>query len=128
MPAREYQLNLQSNATTRLSFTLRHGRAKTPAEMAKLPTFDLTGVRLHLQVRKTETAADVLLDCSTENGRLEIAGDGKFSLVLHPGDLQTVKAWRGTYDLLLILPPERGGDHIPLLFGEAICKLGVTRR
>lgn len=128
MPIRQLPLEFQSNATTRRVFTLRQGTARTAAEMERLPPFDLTGCTLRMQVRKTEAAPEVLFECSTENGRFEMIDPaaGRFALVVNPEDFQG-RVWSGTFDVILTLPEDRGGDRIQLFAGKAGCKLGSTR-
>lgn len=85
---------------------------------------DITGYAARMHVRKSAGAPDILLECTTENGRLVIDGPaGQVSIVLAPEDTAGA-AWRsGVYDLELV----NGPAVTRLVEGEVELVAEVTR-
>lgn len=116
MPASEYDLSIEQGATYPIAFTY-----KTAEGTAR----NLTGYTARMQVRASTSAADVLLELTTENGRITINGPaGRIDLVLPPDVTEAITWRRGVYDLELVSP---AGDVQRLLRGRVEVSREVTR-
>lgn len=134
MPAQKLDLVLYDNDTLTWRLSIRSGSARTAAEAAKLPAFDLTGWGAVLQIRKSAAADEVLAEISTPalpghvGTGIEIDAPGEGGLVLtFAHSLVTpafIQAKAGMYDLLLIHPE---GRPYRVMYGAANAVRGITR-
>lgn len=134
MPAQEYSFKLYDNDTLTLRLSIRSGTARTAAEAAKLPAFDLTGWGAVLQVRKNAASEELLAEISTPNlpghvgAGIDIEAPAEGDLVLtFPHWLVTpafFKAKAGEYDLVLIHPE---GQPYRVMYGLVTPSRGITR-
>ena len=93
--------------------------------ISKAPPVDLSGYTARMQVRRSVSAADVLLEASTSNDRIQLDPlAGRVTLVL-PADVTSAINWtRGLYDIELVSPD---GDVTRLVQGEITVSKEVTR-
>lgn len=86
---------------------------------------DLTGYTARMQVRKTFTTDETLLDLTTENGGITLGGAlGTIAIVGDDTDTSAIDAKVGVYDIELVSP---AGVVKRLLEGEVTIKPEVTR-
>jgi hypothetical protein len=116
MPAAQYDFAIEQGATTIRSFVWKSSDG-TPV--------DLTGYAARMQVRRSVSAADVLLEASTFNNRIQLDPlAGRITLVL-PADVTAAINWtRGRYDIELVSPD---GDVTRLVQGEITVSKEITR-
>ena len=117
MPAIKYDFEIEQGAAFALVF-----RRKDDAG-GPIP---LTGYTARMQVRANVAAQDVLLELTTENGRLVIdEANGEAAIALD-ADTTAACTWRkGVYDLELV-PPD-GKNVIRLVEGQITVSREVTR-
>lgn len=116
MPASEYDLSIEQGATYQIAFTY-----KDDAGVAQ----DLTDYTARMQVRASVSAPDVLLELTTENGRIAISGaEGRIDLVLTAAITTGITWSRGVYDLEIVSP---AGEVRRLLRGRVTVSREVTR-
>jgi hypothetical protein len=116
MPAAQYDFAIEQGATTIRSFVWKSSDG-TPV--------DLTGYAARMQVRRSFSATDVLLEASTDNGRIQIDPEaGKFTLVLSASVTAAIDWSRGRYDIELESPD---GDVTRLIYGEITISKEITR-
>lgn len=87
---------------------------------------DLTGYTGLMQIRATQNAPQLLLECTTANGRIIIT-ENKVVVTCPVDQLTTLFSapiTRGVYDLFLTAP---NGFVTPAFFGNAILKRAVSR-
>ena len=116
MAAGLYDFTIEQGATFVRSFVWKASEG-TPV--------NLTACTARMQVRQSYSADDILLNATTENGRLQISGpDGKVTLFL-PADVTAAIAWRrGRYDLEIVAPD---GTVTRLLEGQITVSKEITR-
>jgi len=114
--AAEYNFEIEQGATLVLPFVWQSSDG-TPV--------DLSGYTARMQVRRTVSSPDVLLEATTANNRLQISAlAGQVSLVLPASVTEAIDWTRGRYDLELESPD---GVVTRLLFGEVTVSKEVTR-
>lgn len=65
--------------------------------------FDLTGYTARMQIRETHNSAAILLELTTENGRIAInTSTGTITLTILASDTTEITWSRGVYDLELV--------------------------
>ena len=96
---------------------------------------NLTGYTARMQIRPTVASASILLELTTENGKLILGGlSGQIQMVFSEADTSVLPRG-GVYDLELV---QGSADYDPnavdaptvirLLQGEVLLSKGVTRR
>lgn len=86
---------------------------------------DLTGCTARMQIREEKTASAVLLELTTENGRLTITPEeGRVDLLLTDEETTEVTWETGVWDLEIVHP---GGEVTRLVEGTVSVSLEVTR-
>lgn len=86
---------------------------------------DLTGFKAEMHVRSRKDSKDIILELTSENGRIVLGGlTGQITLVI-PSSITSAIEWsEAVYDLKLISP----GDKVErLLEGKVIVSEAVTR-
>lgn len=116
-----YAIVVRQGTTWRRTFTWRYGDTEDPV--------DLTDCTAVLQVRIAELASTVVLELSTENGRIELGGTaGTIRMQLNPAETSVVRALSYVYDLEIVAGD--GGatpDVVRLLEGPFTLDQEVTR-
>lgn len=86
---------------------------------------NLTGYSARMQARKNKNAGDVLVELTTQNGRIILGGStGRITLNI-PASVTAAFNWtRGLYDLELV---RADGEVSRLLQGELTVSVGMTR-
>lgn len=96
MPAGTHDFEIEQGASFRLQFAWKDGLGAA---------VDLTSYTARMQVRASTSAPDVLLELTTENGRIALGGSaGTVTLTLTPVVTAGLDWRRGKYDLELIAP------------------------
>lgn len=91
MAAVKYDFTIEQGATTVKPFVWKSGEG--------VPV-DLTGSSVRMQVRRSPSSSDVLLEASTENDRIQLdATNGKFTLVLSATVTAALNWMTGVYDI-----------------------------
>ncbi len=86
---------------------------------------DLTGYTARMQVRKTISATAVIIELTTENGRITLGGDnGTITLEITAEDTAALEQFAGVYDLEL---EASNGFVTRLLEGQVTVSKEVTR-
>ena len=116
MPAAEYNFAIEQGTTTVKPFVWKSSDG--------MPV-DLSGYTARMQVRRSVSAPEVLLEASTSNDRIQLDPlAGRYTLVL-PADVTAAINWtRGRYDIELESPD---GAVTRLLQGEITVSKEVTR-
>jgi len=116
MPAAEHNFTIEQGATLIKPFVWKSSDG-TPV--------DLSGYTARMQVRRSVSAAEVLLEASTSNDRIQLDPlAGRITLVL-PADVTAAINWsRGRYDIELESPD---GDVTRLIYGEITVSKEITR-
>lgn len=110
----QYDLTIQQGATYRRTFRW----------LADGQPVNLTGATARMQIRRSVRAPDVVLDCTTENGRLSIdALAGEVALVISAADTAQLPTRPAVYDLEVDL----GGEVSRLVEGAVEVSPEVTR-
>ena len=116
MAAAIYNFIIEQGTTVRRVFRLK--------DSTNLP-LNLTDYKARLQARWSIASPDVLLDATTENGKLVIDPlGGMVSLVLTASDSAALVWRKAKYDLELENP---AGDIFRLIKGEIVIDKEVTR-
>lgn len=86
---------------------------------------NLTGYTAKMQIRKSVSSEDVLLELSTVNGKLSItAGTGTITMIFSAATTEAIDWSRGKYDLELT---SGSGVVTRLLEGEITVSKEITR-
>ena len=94
MPAAKLNLQVEQNATYRKKFTLRSQKGRP---------VNLTGFAALMQIRASYGVSEVLLELSTDNGRIKpLSNDGAIELEIPSA--QTATLGQGVYDIVLVSP------------------------
>lgn len=97
MAAFKVGINILQGETFRKVITWKAGMPPVPV--------DLTGCQARMQVRSKVDSADVLLELSTANGRIELGGTaGTLTLSLSATDTAALAWTLGVYDLEIVHP------------------------
>lgn len=116
MPAAEYNFSIEQGATTIKPFVWKSSD-NSPV--------DLSGYEARMQVRRSASSPDVLLEASTSNNRIQLdAAAGRFTLVLSADVTAAIEWSRGRYDIELRSPD---GDVTRIVQGEITVSKEVTR-
>ena len=117
-----YKINIYQGATYHRIFTWT---APDPDDPETQVPVDLTGATARLQVRKSFSSDIVLLEATTEDGRITLGGpEGTIELVW-PDEVTAAIGWRaGRYDLEI---ESAGGEVTRLLQGAVKIYPEVTR-
>lgn len=87
--------------------------------------FDLTSYSARMQIRKTYSSVDPILDLTEDNGRIVITPEeGKIELFIDAEDTADLAFKDGVYDLEI---ESAGGEVTRILQGFASLSLEVTR-
>lgn len=102
MPAHKVPLKIDQGATFDTTYTWKAGPAKAPAPV------DLTGCVARAHVRADLAAPLILLELTTENGRIELGGvAGTIRIHLNATDTAAIDWESGVYDLEIEFPDGR---------------------
>lgn len=116
MTAPVYDLTIEQGATSEIPLQWK--------DAAKCP-YDLTGASALLQVRSNPSAPDVLLELSTENGRIDLSkGNGQIVLLFSEVVTRALAFDAAVYDLLVRFPT---GVIRRVIEGRFIVSPGVTK-
>jgi hypothetical protein len=116
MPAAQYDFAIEQGATTIKPFVWKSSDG-TPV--------DLSGYTARMQVRRSTSSEYVLLEASTDNGRIQLDHEaGKLTLVLSAGVTAAIDWSRGRYDIELESPD---GGVTRLIYGEISISKEITR-
>lgn len=111
-----YDLEINQGATYSKTFTWKDGAGEP---------VNLTAYTARMQVRRGVSDETVLLELTTENGRLTLGGvAGTVSLNLTPTVTAAIDWRRGKYDLELVAPD---GSVTRFLDGQVVVSREVTR-
>ena len=83
---------------------------------------NILGWQARMQIRKTVSDANVIMELSTENGRIVFPAAGTIEIRLSPLETEAVQS--GVYDMELVTP---GGEVTRLVEGKFIVSPQVTR-
>ena len=112
----EYDLEFNQGASYTKTFTWKDGDGVA---------VNLTSYTARMQVRQSVSATEVLLELTTENGRLTLGGSaGTITLALTPATTAGIVWRRGRYDLELVAPD---GGVTRFLEGQIVVSREVTR-
>lgn len=115
MVAGIYKIKCDQGATFQRLLTIRDGNDDL---------FDLTGFTARMQVRPEVLSDEVLVELTTENGRITLGGaNGTILLSLSPQVTATIDT-DGFYDLEIV---SSGGNVYRLLRGAFVLDPEVTR-
>lgn len=115
--AGRYRLIIDQGATLEKRLVYKAGTPKVPV--------DLTGCTARMQIRATPDATEVLLELTTENGRIALGGtSGEITLLLTPEETAALTWTSGIYDLELVWA---SGRVKRLLRGGVAVRREVTR-
>lgn len=115
MPAAKQNFTIEQRATFKRRLQYRDTRGRP---------IKLTGFGARMQIRSAANAAEVLLELSTENGRIILHGDsGIIDLVIESSVTGGILWSQAVYDLKLIAPD---GTEARLLEGKVFVSPGVT--
>jgi hypothetical protein len=118
MPAAKLNLAIDQGATFKHVMSLKAGSATSPA-------MDLTGYKARMQVRPELASDEVLIELTTENGRITITPSiGELMLKLTPAETTALSFSKAVYDLEL---ESLNGDVTRLLQGNVSLSRQVTR-
>ena len=116
MPAGKLDLLIEQGATFKHALLVEDNSGSA---------LDLTGFTARMQLRPEIESADVLLELTTENGRITIAPlTGRLDLEVEADDTGALTFETAVYDLELIDP---AGDVLRLLQGRVRLSPEVTR-
>ena len=121
MAAGKLNLKIEQGATFRQPLQWSAGTPAVPV--------DLTGYTARMQVRSELTSPAVLLELTTENGRIGItdATAGKLELRLTATETAALAFESGVYDLELVAPDAPDNTVTRLLAGSVTVLPEVTR-
>jgi len=109
-----YNMNARQGSTFTETLTVRVGANP----------LNITGYQARMMVRATPSSSTVVLNLTTENGKIAIVGaTGTITLTLSATEMDAVAPRTYRYDLELVT----GDTVIPLLEGAFIVKPQVTR-
>ncbi|WKZ86359.1 hypothetical protein N5B55_05235 [Ralstonia pickettii] len=116
MPAAKQNFTIEQRATFKKRLQYRDTRGKP---------INLAGFTARMQIRSAANAAEVLLDLSTENGRITLRGaSGAIDLLVDSTATGAITWTQAVYDLKLIAPD---GTELRLLEGKVFASPGVTQ-
>jgi hypothetical protein len=116
MAASAYNFEIEQGADLDITFA-----RKNPAG----GVIGMTGFTARMQVRASIISPDILLDLTTENGRLAInEAAGEVRIILNAATTSAIQWPRGVYDMELVSPT---GGVSRMLYGEITVSKEVTR-
>lgn len=116
MAAAKYDFTIEQGTTVTKPFVWKSGEG--------LPV-DITGYTARMQVRRSVSSADVLLEASTDNNRIQIDGtEGRLTLVLSATVTSAINWTLGVYDIEL---RDNDGVVTRLVQGSITVSKEVTR-
>lgn len=119
MPAHKVKLEIDQGATFDKTFTWKTG---TKANAAPV---DLTGCKARAQFRVELESATVLLELTTENGRIQLGGlTGEIRILISAADTAAMAWLAGVYDLEIEFPD---GTVVRRMAGGVVVSPEVTR-
>ena len=117
MPAHKVPLKIEQGATFDQPYTWKAGAPAAPV--------DLTGCTARAQVRPEIDSDTVLMDLTTENGRIELGGVlGTIRLYIAAADTAAIAWESGVYDLEIEFA---GGRVVRRMAGSVSVSPEVTR-
>lgn len=119
-PPIKQNLRIYQGATFKHVWTWLSGDTRNTAAPV-----DLTGCSARMQVREARDMAEVLLDVSTDDGRIRLGGAaGTIELYLHDEETEALRFDRGVYDLEIEFA---NGEKRRLFAGTVTLSPEVTR-
>lgn len=116
MAAATYNFEIEQGSTLLKPIVWKDGTG-TPMNLA--------GYSARMQVRKSAQSSDVLLELSTQNGKISISpSTGTITLIFSATTTAAINWSRGKYDLELT---SSGGDVTRLIEGEINVSKEITR-
>jgi hypothetical protein len=100
------------------------GKRPTQGVVEYYSNTDLTNYTARMQIRSSIDSEDVIIELTTENGRISLDADGGIALFIADTDTAALDFTNAVYDLELI-PPGGGADRI--LEGRVTLSPEVTR-
>lgn len=123
MAAGTYNFTIEQGATFKRRLTWSY---TDPATGQEEPN-NLTGFTVKMQIRDLPTDPNILLELSTENGKITVdAGVGQINLTLSALETSKITKWReGYYDIIVTSPL---GEVTRLLQGKIAVSYGITKK
>jgi hypothetical protein len=116
MAAAQYDFQIEQGATLRKPIVWKDGTGVV---------VNLTGYTAKMQVRRSVASEEVLLELSTDNGRIGITPlDGQVELIFSAATTESIDWRRGKYDLELT---DADGTVTRLIEGEISISREITR-
>lgn len=105
MAAGKLDLLIEQGATFQHTLIVKQGNASSPAELEALPVAILTGYTARMQIRSEVDSSTVLIELTTQNGRLLITPlAGRIDMLIDDTDTAALNFDSAVYDLELISP------------------------
>lgn len=128
MTAVKRDIYIEQGATWSLGLNWYHESEITPGEPGDPYWVDPAGHSARMQIREFMTATDVLLEATTEDGRIALGAGGRIEVTLSDTDTDALNPnqtpMTGVYDLEVQFP---GGVVSRILQGAAVIDPNVTR-
>lgn len=119
MPAHKVKLEIDQGATFDKTFTWMTGTK------ANAVPVDLTGCKARSHFREAVESPEVLLDLSTENGRIELGGmTGEIRILVSAQDTAELSWTSAVFDLEIEFP---SGKVVRRMAGSVVVSPEVTR-
>jgi len=110
-----YNINLDQGATFNRSIVVKDGDGNL---------FDFSGYSARMQIRSEVDATDVMVELTTENGRIALGGAAGTIVLTIDADVTATMRYDGVYDLEIVNP---SGAINRLLKGMVRLDYEVTR-
>jgi len=124
MPAVVKPLFMEQGATFTMGFNWYMG---PEVEGGDPIPYDVVGKSARMQIRQKITSP-VLVEASTENGRITLGPDGRVDIRLRAGDTMLLTTRAAVYDLEIVLDPRPEYDDVRrVLKGPVTIDPNVTR-
>ena len=122
MTAVTRDLYIEQGATFTLGFNWYRSSTVTPGTPGL--AYDLTGATARMQIRRKASDPTVLVDATTENGKIVLGGvDGRIDVRLTDVDTNALTVKSAVYDFEIVL----GADTHRLLQGAVTVSPNVTQ-
>jgi hypothetical protein len=121
MPAHKFKIEIAQGAT----YVWETAWSVSPKKGAPFVLVDLTGCTARAQIRSEIDSPEVLLELTTENGRIELGGSAGTIRILIDAVTTAGITWdSGVYDLEVVFAD---GTVVRRLAGSVSVSKGVTR-
>lgn len=119
MPAHKVPIKIEQGATFDITYTWKAGPLKAAAPV------DLSGCVARAHIRADLADPVILLELTTDNGRIELGGaDGTIRILISATDTAAINWESGVYDLEIEFP---GGRVVRRMAGPVSVSPEVTR-